>query len=166
MKHLYRAQNHKFNILRVWQQLTILSVSFPAGGFTNQTFLSCNRDTTGNLRPTYVSLLLLVETHEMCKRWPAPKSVKARNLTLVKKIQIGASQVLPDLKSRGRKVVTLSQKIDDWQFPWWGDQIWISTVWISKSSWPLNWTIHDSDLTEGKKSKSWRLYGRSVLGCL
>ena len=25
-------------------------------------------------------------------------------------------------------------------------QIWICTVWISKSSWPLNWTILDSDL--------------------
>ena len=73
----------KFNIFWVWQQLTILSVSFPAGGFTNQTFLSCNRDTTGNLRPTYVSLLLLGAKHEMLKRWPAPKSVKALNLILV-----------------------------------------------------------------------------------
>ena len=41
-------------------------VSFPTGGFTNQAFLSCNTNTTGNLSPTYVSTLL-VANHEMLK---------------------------------------------------------------------------------------------------
>ena len=50
---------------RVNQYLDAILVSFPTGGFTNQAFLSCNCGTTGNLSPTYVSLLLTVAKHEM-----------------------------------------------------------------------------------------------------
>ena len=47
------------------QYLDAILVSFPTGEFTNQALLSCNCGTTGNLSPTYVSLLLTVAKHEM-----------------------------------------------------------------------------------------------------